>query len=190
ADTMQTLHNRVGASVLVFDYRGFGRSQGSPNGQNVLADARAARKWLAHREKIHESDIVVMGESIGGAVAVDLAACDGARALVLERTFDDLANVAAHHCPWLPVRWLMRTRLDSAALIGQYHGPLLQVHGDADPVVPLRFGRRLFDTANEPKQFMLLRDFDHDLPLPPKYYDALKTFLKKVAAGEPVPAGS
>ena len=66
-----------------------------------------------------------MGESLGGAVAVDLAARDGARALVLESTFSSLPDVAAYHYPLLPVRWLMRTRFDSLAKIGDYHGPLL-----------------------------------------------------------------
>ena len=123
---------QVGVSVLIFDYRGYGRSEGKPTEAGILADARAARAWLAGREKIAQRDVVLMGESIGGAVAVDLAARDGARALVLESTFDTLPDVAAYHFPWLPVRWAMRTRLDSAAVIGQYHGPLLQSHGDAD----------------------------------------------------------
>jgi len=132
---------------------------------------------LAAREKIAEKQIVLMGESIGGAVAVDLAARDGARGLVLESTFDSLPEVAAYHYPWLPVRWAMRTRCDSVAKIGAYHGPLLQAHGDADTIVPLRFGRRLFDAANQPKQFLLLSGHDHNDPMPPEYYDRLGAFL-------------
>ena len=149
------LHRRVGVSVLIFDYRGYGRSEGKPNEAGILADARAARAWLADREKIAEADVVLMGESIGGAVAVDLAARDGARALVLESTFNSLPDVAAYHYPWLPVRWAMRTRLDSAAKIGNYHGPLLASR-TATPTrsCRLRFGRRLFEAANEPKQFL------------------------------------
>ena len=75
---LETLHRQVGVSVLIFDYRGYGRSEGKPNEEGILADARAARGWLAAREKIAESNVVLMGESIGGAVAVDLAARDGA----------------------------------------------------------------------------------------------------------------
>ncbi len=184
ADAMRLLAGRVGVSVLVFDYQGFGRSEGKPTAAGILADARAARAWLAGREKIPERDVVLMGESIGGAVAVDLAARDGAKALVLESTFDRLPDVAAYHFPWLPVRWLMQTRLDSAALIGKYQGPLFQVHGDADTIVPLEFGRRLFAAANEPKHFMLLPGHDHNDPMPMKYYEALAAFLRhKAAAG-------
>ena len=180
AAILDMLHRRVGVSTLIFDYRGYGRSEGKPDEAGVLADARAARRWLANREGIDEADIVLMGESIGGAVAVDLAARDGARALVLESNFNNLRDVAAYHFPWLPVRWAMRSRFDSEAKIGSYHGPLLQSHGDVDGVVPLRFGRRLFEAANEPKQFLLYPGHDHNDPMPPEYYDALAAFLDGV----------
>jgi uncharacterized protein len=177
---LEILHNRVGVSTLIFDYRGYGRSEGKPSEAGVLADARAARRWLANREKIAESDVVLMGESIGGAVAVDLAARDGARALVLESTFNNLPDVAAYHYPMLPVRWAMRTRLDSETKIGAYHGPLLQSHGNADTIVPLEFGQRLFAAANQPKQFLLYPGHDHNDPMPAQYYDRLAAFLDGV----------
>jgi len=139
------------------------------------------RAWLAAREKIPESDIVLMGESIGGAVAVDLAARDGARALILESTFTTLPDAAAFHYPWLPVRWAMRTRFDSLSKIGQYRGPLFMSHGDADSVVPYDLGRRLFEAANEPKQFLDLPGHDHNDPMPPDYYDAVREFLERIA---------
>jgi fermentation-respiration switch protein FrsA (DUF1100 family) len=174
---LRVLHLKVGAAVLAFDYRGYGRSEGQPSEAGILADARAARAWLAAREKIREQDVVLMGQSLGGAVAVDLAARDGAKALILESTFDSLPDVAAYYFPALPVRWLMWTRFDSAALIGRYHGPLLQVHGGVDTVVPLACGRRLFQAANEPKQFMLLPHHGHNDALPMEYYDTLAAFL-------------
>ena len=178
ADALRMLVGQVGVSVLVFDYQGFGRSEGTPTGAGILADARAARAWLAGREQIPERDVVLLGESIGGAVAVDLAAHDGAKAVILESTFDRLSDVAAYHFFGLPVGWLMRTRLDSAAVIGKYHGPLFQAHGDRDTIVPIRFGRRLFDAANEPKHFLLLPGHDHNDPMPMNYYAALRAFLR------------
>lgn len=176
-DKLQLLHSKSDVSVLIFDYRGYGRSEGSPDEQGVLADARAARTWLAKRENIPETQIVLMGESLGGAVAVDLAATDGARALILESSFSSLPDVAAFHYSWLPVRWLMRTRFDSAAKIGNYHGPLLMTHGDSDTIVPLPSAQRLFDAANEPKQFILLPKHDHNFPLPTSFYDAIGKLL-------------
>lgn len=174
---LRILHDRVGVSVLIFDYRGYGRSEGKPNEKGVLEDARAARAWLAAREKIPETDVVLMGESLGGAVAVDLAAYDGARALILESTFSSLPDVAAYHYPILPAHWAMRTRFNSADKIGRYHGPLFQSHGDADTIVPLQFGERLFAAANEPKQFLLVPGHDHNDLMPAEVFDAIAEFV-------------
>jgi aldose 1-epimerase len=171
----------VGASVLIFDYRGYGRSQGTPSEPGIMADARAARTWLAARAGLSENQIVLLGESIGCAVAVDLAA-DGARALVLQNAFSTLPDVAAHHYPCLPVRWLMRTRLDCLGKIGGYHGPLLQSHAERDSIVPIQLGRRLFEAAHEPKQFLVIAHRDHNDSLPPDYYHELAAFLAAPAA--------
>jgi len=177
ADALQRLHDVVGVSVLVFDYRGYGRSEGSPNEAGVLQDARAARAWLARRAGVREEQIVLLGRSLGGAVAVDLAAADGARGLVLQSTFTSIPDVAAYHYPILPVRALMRTRLDAAAKIGGYHGPLLQSHGEADTIVPYALGQKLFEAAGDPKRFISLPGLDHNDPQPPEYDEALVQFL-------------
>ncbi|MEN6450901.1 MAG: alpha/beta hydrolase [Thermoguttaceae bacterium] len=180
ADVAKTLHDRVHASVLLFDYRGFGRSEGRPTEDGVLADARAARRWLAHRASISEQDIVLMGRSLGGAVAVDLAATDGARGLVLESTFTSMPDVAKTMFPLLPVRALMETQLNSAAKIPNYHGPLLQSHGTADRLIPYAIGCRLFDAANQPKRFIPIPGGDHNDPQTDEYYTALASFLDRL----------
>lgn len=177
-DALRQLNKRARATVLAFDYRGYGRSHGTPHEAGVLSDARAARAWLAQRAGIAENEIVVMGESLGGAVAVDLAARDGARALVLESTFSSLADVAAYHYRWIPVRLLMRTRFDSASIIGQFHGPLLQSHGTSDTIIPYRFGRRLFDAAQEPKRLLTFTGIDHNDSRPLDYYTTLRGFFE------------
>jgi uncharacterized protein len=176
------LLNELGVSAMIFDYRGYGRSSGSPTEAGILADARAARRWLAERAGVRETDVVLFGESLGGGVMVDLAAADGARALVLESTFTSLPDVAAYHYPWLPVRLLMRTRLNSAAKIAAYHGPLLQIHGDADTIIPLAIGRRLFDAAGEPKQLVVIPGGDHNDPHTPQFVAALDKFLADLPA--------
>ena len=122
AGSLRALHNGVGVAVLVFDYRGYGRSGGRPSEEGIIADARAARAWLAQRTAVPEEEIVVLGESLGGAVAVHLAAEDGAGALVLESTFTSLADMGAELYPWLPVRYLIRTRLDSLSKNAKYPG--------------------------------------------------------------------
>ena len=175
---LRQLHDAVGVSVLIFDYRGYGRSRGSPGEAGVLADARAAQQWLVRRGGVKPSEIILMGESLGCAVAVDLAVDGGARALVLQNGFSSLPDVAALHYPWLPVRWLLRTRLDAAGQIGRYQGPLFQSHGDADTIVPHRFGRRLFEAANEPKQLLTLPGHDHNDLHGPEYYARLREFIE------------
>ncbi len=180
AEMLEILRDHVGAAVLMFDYRGYGRSEGKPDEPGVLADARAARAWLAKRADVPERDVVLMGRSLGGAVAADLAVKDGARALVLESTFTSIPDLGAYHYPWLPVRFFVRTRLDSLSKIADYHGPLLQSHGDADTIVPYHFGQRLFEAANQPKQFITIPGRDHNDPQTEQYYEALITFLDSI----------
>ena len=170
----------LGTSVLVFDYRGYGRSEGSPSEAGVLADARAARCWLAERAGVPEKQIVLCGESLGGGVVVDLAASDGARGLILLNTFDSITTVAALRYPWAPVKWLMRTRLDSAAKIAKYPGPLLQIHGSADSSVPLALAQRLFAAAGEPKELVVIENGGHNDPLGPVALRAIDRFLDEL----------
>jgi fermentation-respiration switch protein FrsA (DUF1100 family) len=176
-DTLEALANRLGASVLIFDYRGYGRSGGSPSTTGILADARAARRWLASRAEISESQIVLMGESIGGAVAIHLAAEDGARGLIVENVFSSLADVGAHHYPFLPVNLVMRGDLNNVSQIGKYHGPLLQFHGDADSIVPFELGQKVFAAASEPKRFVVIAGGDHNDPRSGTAYRELDRFL-------------
>lgn len=182
ADWLRMLHQRVGARVMVYDYRGYGRSDGRPDEPGILADARAARAWLANRAEVAEQDIVLMGESLGSAVAVSLAAEDGAAGLALDGAFSSLVDVAAHHYPLPGLRWFMRTRLDSAAKIGRYRGPLLQSHGQLDTIVPLELGQRLFDAAGEPKRLIVMPGRDHNDFPPPSYFDELRAWLESLGA--------
>src|SRR5207237_2375481 len=109
AQTLRTLNRRHNLSVLALDYRGFGKSEGKPSEQGLYQDARAARKWLAEKEHIAESDVILMGVSLGGAVAVDLAVRDGARGLVLVNTFTSLPAAAQHKTPWVPMSLVLST---------------------------------------------------------------------------------
>jgi fermentation-respiration switch protein FrsA (DUF1100 family) len=191
-EVLRFFRDQLRASILVFDYRGYGRSQGSPTEAGILADARGARRWLARREGIAEGDIVLLGQSLGGGVAVDLAARDGARGLILENTFTSLPDVGASYFKLVPVHWLMSMRLDSLARIRDYHGPLLQTHGDADTTVPFELGKRLFEGANEPKQFICVPGGGHNDPPTRDYLVALDRFLDALPPhGQPrMPVGA
>lgn len=172
------LRDQLQASVLIFDYRGYGRSDGRPHEAGLVADGVAAQRWLAERMGIEEGKVVLMGRSIGGGVAVALAADLGARALVVENGFSRLTDVAAYHYPWLPVRLLMKNRFDCLKRIEQYEGPLLQSHGTADRIVPIELGRQLFVAApTEKKRFVELPGHDHNDWPPDGYYAELADFL-------------
>jgi fermentation-respiration switch protein FrsA (DUF1100 family) len=175
-DALRTLQDRAGVSVMSFDYRGYGRSEGTPTETGIFADARAARRWLATRVGIPEKQIVMMGRSLGGAVAIDLAT-DGARGLIIESTFTSMPEVGHAMFPWLPMRTIMQTQFDSLSKIHEYHGPLLQSHGTADRLLPYGMGLQLFEAANQPKKFISIPGGDHQDPQTPEYYAALDAFL-------------
>ncbi|MEQ8791654.1 MAG: alpha/beta hydrolase [Pirellulaceae bacterium] len=177
APSLALLNRRHDLAVMTFDYRGYGRSEGRPHEWGLRQDARAARAWLARRTGVAESDIVLMGRSLGGGVAVDLAADGGARGLVLASTFTSVPDVAAHHAPWTGVRWLMSNRFDSLSKIKKYHGPLLMSHGDADRTIPYEQGQRLFAAAPGPKRFVTIGGGDHNTPQSEEYRRALDEFL-------------
>lgn len=180
ADTLRTLNRRHNLAVLALDYRGFGRSEGTPSEQGLYQDARAARKWLAQKDGIAETDVILMGVSLGGAVATDLAAADGCRGLVLASTFTSMPEVAQHHWPWLPMKLSLSTRFNTLAKIKEYRGPLLLSHGDADEVVPYSHGQEIFEAAAGPKQMITAAGCKHNDPQPEEYRVALDQFLKSL----------
>ena len=172
------LRDRLQASVFVFDYRGYGHSEGTPFESGVVSDGLAAQRWLAERVKLKPDQIILYGRSLGGAVAVAAAAQLGARGLILINTFANMTDVAAAHYSFLPVRYLMRNRFALCEQIAKYSGPVLQFHGTADTVIPIQFGRPLCDAApTTSKQFVEIPDGNHNDPLPEYCYDALVEFL-------------
>jgi uncharacterized protein len=180
AETLRTLNRRHNLAVLALDYRGFGKSAGKPSEYGLYQDARAARRWLAEQEQIAETDVILMGVSLGGAVAVDLAAKDGARGLVLSNTFTSLPAAAQHQLPWLPMGLFLSTRMNSLAKIKEYQGPLLVSHGDADEVAPYEQGQALFEAAPGPKRFVTSRGGKHNDPQPEEYRLALDEFIAQL----------
>jgi fermentation-respiration switch protein FrsA (DUF1100 family) len=190
ANLVFRLQSYLSATVFVFDYRGYGRSRGKPIENGCVADGLAAQRWLADREGVATNEVIVMGRSIGGGVAVAMAAEQGAHALVLENTFSRMTDAAAALYPWLPVRLVMRNRYNSLRRIERCDSPLFQCHGTADEIVPIELGRRLHEAAPSPlKHFFEIPNGRHNDTPPPVYYSALAQFLDQVEAGaRPTPA--
>ncbi|MGC4006774.1 MAG: alpha/beta hydrolase [Pirellulales bacterium] len=181
SESVEKLIEEQRVAAFVFDYRGYGKSAGSPDEAGLYADAQAARTWLAARTNVAESEIVLVGRSLGTGVAVHEAVRVAPRAMILISPLTSLPDAAAYHYPWVPVRWLMSQRFDSLAKIGDYRGPLLIAHGDADGTVPFSLGKRLFEAApSSEKMFLRLPGGGHNDALPAAFDEAVDTFLRNL----------
>lgn len=180
---LRYLQTRAKVSVFMFDYRGYGRSEGTPTVEGAIQDATAARAKLCELAGIRKSEMLLMGESLGGAIVVQLAAKSPPQGLILQSTFSSLRDVADVHYPKLS--WLVpRNKLDSTGQIIRYRGPLLQSHGNRDRTIPFSSGVKLFRAANEPKQFVTIENADHNNWLTNVYLKELNDFITRVLPAE------
>ena len=164
---IEQLH-KFGFAVFAIDYRGFGKSDGElPSEETVYADAMTAWQWLV-KQQPDPARRLIYGHSLGGAVAIDLAARlgergDSARGLVVESTFTTLADVAsALTYDWLPTRLLLTQKFDSLAKIGHVRMPVFIAHGASDHLIPSRFSSALFEVAHEPKKLLVVDGASHN----------------------------
>lgn len=180
-DRALLLQARLGAAVLLFDYRGYGRSEGAPDEEGTYRDARAAHRWLIEERHVATDRLIVFGESLGSAVALDLALSRPCRALVLESPFASVPAMARAAYPFLPLWPFVRTRYDNLAKAPRLKVPLLVLHGDRDEVVPFAQGRSVFDAAPEPKRFYAIRGAGHNDTYPvggDAYWNVVRDFLE------------
>lgn len=138
----------AGFAVLLAEYRGYGGSEGAPSEAGLVADGLAAFDWMQQRTAQPPH---LYAHSLGTGVAVAVAAQRKVASVVLEAPYSSIADVAADRYPWAPVRWLIRNPFRSDLRIASVDAPMLMMHGDADTVVPIRYGRRLRDLARDPQ---------------------------------------
>jgi uncharacterized protein len=164
-----------GLSVLAYDYRGYGKSEGRPSEQGVYLDAEAA--YDSERARgVPPSRIVCFGESLGGAVSIRLATRRACAAVAVVSTFTTMRDVARVH--YGPLAAFSGKRFDSLALVGEIAVPFFAAHGDHDEIVPFPLGERLFAAAKEPKRFLRVAGAAHnDIFDQPALLDALATFI-------------
>jgi len=151
-----TMFNRLGYAVLIIDYRGYGKSSGTPSEEGTYRDAEAAWQHLMETRKLKPQDVVILGESLGGGVATWLAAKYPPRALVLASVFTSVPDMGARVYWWLPVRLLARIEYNSRERMPKITAPVLIAHSREDDIVPFAHGEALFAAAREPKQFLTL----------------------------------
>ena len=179
------IHSRLGVNVFIFDYRGYGNSEGSPSEWGIYRDARAALAYLRTRPEHAPDHLVYFGRSLGAAVAIELAAQEPPVGLVLVAPFASLGEMARIAYPYLPLSWLVGNRYNSVGRIGQLHQPVLILHGDQDETVPLSQGEKLLAAANPPKSLRVLPGAGHNDTYSAGgnvYWHALSEFLSGLPA--------
>jgi fermentation-respiration switch protein FrsA (DUF1100 family) len=175
------LFRALGLSVLAFDYRGYGRSEGRPSEGGTARDMDAAVAWVRDAKGVPLERTVFYGESLGGAVAIAAAARECPGALVVESTFTSVRDMARRHYPFVP-GWLVRIGYDSRSRIAALACPKLILHGPRDSIVPFAMGEELFRAASEPKRFARLAG-DHNsggILESPEAYQAFAALLHDV----------
>ena len=156
------LLNDLGVHVLIFDYRGYGKSEGKPFEQGLYRDARAACEWWERERRPRGEKLVLFGESLGGAVAVHIAAGTPVDGLVLQSTFTSARDMAKTMFPLGLLLPLTGLRFNSVEKISKIACPKLIIHGTSDEIIPFRLGQRLFDEAPPPKMFYAVPEAGHN----------------------------
>jgi fermentation-respiration switch protein FrsA (DUF1100 family) len=184
-DKLAMLHD-IGLAVLLFDYRGYGQSSGSPTEQGTYRDAHAAWNYLTQRRGLEPKDIVLLGESLGGPIAAELAADKDPAALILVSTFTSAPDLARKYYWYLPVRLIARFHYPTSEYVARVRAPILVIHSRDDEIAPFAHGQELYRLAHEPKTLVEISG-DHNagfLMSEPLIAESLRRFL--VAHGLPI----
>ncbi len=163
--------------VIGFDYPGFANSTGTPNEASCYAAAQATFDWLVEEKEVAARDIIVVGQSMGGAMATELAARQECRMLITAATYTSFPDMAQQRFFWIPGRYLVRLQFDNLGKVAKMRTPVFITHGTADHVVPFSHGERLYEGAHEPKRFYAMPGHPHAHPHTPEFYEAVRAFL-------------
>jgi fermentation-respiration switch protein FrsA (DUF1100 family) len=157
-----SLFNKMGLNCLIFDYRGYGQSEGKPTEDGTYIDALTAYKWLTQTKKISSQEIIVFGRSLGGSIAAYVAERMKVRALVLESCFTSYVDMGKKFYPYMPVRWFARFKYDTISYLKNVQSPIMIIHSRNDEIIPFEFGLELYDSASEPKEFVEIAGSHND----------------------------
>ncbi|HSO07955.1 MAG TPA: alpha/beta hydrolase [Pelomicrobium sp.] len=170
---------RLGYDTLIFDYRGYGRSDGSPSEAGTYLDGEAAWDHLVRKRGVAPADVVLFGESLGAAVAAGLASHSEPRALIMLSAFTSIPELGQELYPILPVKWLARIRYPTLEYVQAVRAPVLVAHSRDDEIVPFSHGERLYAAASEPKRFLAMHGGHNEafFFVRPEWERALADFL-------------
>lgn len=180
------IFHRLGLNVFIFDYRGYGMSQGKPDEKGLYKDARAAWRYLNKERGFDQEEIILFGRSMGGAVAAELAAEIQPGGLILESTFSSAKDVANAVFPVLSRLIFLRYDFDTVAHVRRVTCPVLVLHSPDDEIIPFRLGEKVFQAANEPKSFVKMRGGHNNgiFMSQPDYERALGAFVSLANKGK------
>ncbi len=182
-ENIKMLQDRVPINIFIFGYRQYGKSEGKISEHGTYIDAKAAFEYLHSRNDINHEKIIFFGRSLGSAVAVDLAVEDKCCALILETPFTSIKELAKFLYPFLPLGYIIQTKYDSITKIKDVKVPVLILHGDKDELVPIEQGRKLYERANEPKEFYTIPGATHNdtyIVGGEEYIDVFRRFVDKL----------
>lgn len=165
----------VGVQQFILDYRGYGRSEGTPEEQGMYLDAEAACNFLINKKGFAPENIIIFGRSLGGGVAAELALRKPCGGLILESTFTSVGEIARKVVPFLPTTKILKNKFDTLAKIRQIRIPVLVIHGLQDELIPYENGEKIFTTANKPKYFYPVNAGHNDL-----YFRGGKPYLNRI----------
>ena len=161
-EDLMLIRSHLDVNLFLFDYRGYGRSEGQVSEEGTYRDARGALDYVLSRRNVKPEKIVYFGRSLGAAVAVWLATHHQPSGLILESPFTSVKDMAKKAFPLLPLHLLVRTKYDSLSKIGKVSCPLLVLHGERDEIVPISQGQKLHEAASEPKSFYVIPGAAHN----------------------------
>lgn len=174
---------RLRLSVFLFDYRGYGKSTGSPSESGLYADALAGYEFLTGERMVAPERLVIFGRSLGAAVAGEVAIQRPAAGLILESAFPSMQSMADEHYMGLPANWFVNAEFNLSQKLPNFSAPTLIIHGDRDQIVPLKLGRQVYDSARHPKAWYKVPGAGHnDVPYVggASYYRQILSFINQV----------
>jgi len=174
-------NKKAGLSVFIIDYRGYGKSEGKVTEAGTCLDARAAWDYLTVSKKIEPEDIVIYGRSLGGPIAAHLAGEIGAKLLILDSTFTSIKDIAAETYPYLPVRRFFKYEYSTISYLKSVKCPVLVIHSSGDERIPFSHGLKLYNDANQPKEFLKLSGMHGNNYIRSRdvYIEGIKSFILK-----------
>ena len=160
-DTINIL-NELGLNCFIFDYRGYGASEGKPTEAGTYRDVEAAYEWLTKKKHIPARNIILFGRSLGGSIAAYLAQNVKAKGLIVESSFTSYVDIGRKFYPYMPVHLAALFNYSTIDYIRRIRCPVMIIHSRNDEVIPFEFGLRLYDAANEPKEFVEISGSHND----------------------------